>query len=177
MKKTIITLIAFCSAASAASVGYNGMSDTQKKDVAFAWDFSNGDNGFAVGSVDMGGRGWGSDNFSLTDDGTAIVGSQGTCPWSCQVAGMGNSFTLSLDVNSIEAYGNWASIVSLYSNGGNATFDHAMSLTTNGADDGTLILQSGLGGETPYGNAGNQTLSTGLTASQVEDVTFTIGNF
>ena len=166
--------MALAGVASAASVGYNSMTDAQKNDVAFAWDFSNGETGFAVGSVDMGGSGWASDAFTLTESNTATVGSQGSCPWSSQVAGMGASFTLNLDVNSINSYGTWDSIVSLYSNGGKATFDHSMALTTNGDGNGTLVLQSGLGNETPYGNAGNQTLTTGLTASQVENTTFTI---
>lgn len=166
--------MALAGVASAASVGYNSMTSDQQKDVAFAWDFASGDVGFAAGSVDMGGSGWSSDAFSLTSTNTATVGSQGTCPWSSQVAGMGKSFTLNLDVNAVNSYGTWDSIVSLYSNGGNATFDHSMALTTNGDGKGTIVLQSGLGNETPYGNAGNQTLTTGLTASEISNTTFTI---
>jgi len=174
MKKTIIALMALAGVASAASVGYNSMTSAQKEGVAFAWDFANGSVDLAVGSVTMGGSGWSSDNFTLTTNKTATVGSQGTCPWSSQVSGMGTSFTLNIDVNSVSVYGTWDSIVSLYSNNAKSTFDHSMALTTNGDNDGTIVLQSGLGDETAYGNAGNQTLATGLTADDINDTTFTI---
>lgn len=167
-------MLVFAGVAGAASVGYNSMTEAQKKGVAFAWDFANGSVDFAVGSVAMGGGDWSSDDFTLTTNKTATVGSQGTCPWSSQVSGMGTSFTLNIDVNSVSVYGTWDSIVSLYSNNATSTFDHSMALTTNGDSDGTIVLQSGLGDETAYGNAGNQTLSTGLTASDIDDTTFTI---
>ena len=159
---------------SAASVGYNSMSQSQKDGVAFAWDFSNGDKGFAVGSVEMGGSGWSSDSFSLTLNNHATVGSNGTCPWSSQVSGIGESFTLSLDVNSISDSRDWKTIVSLYSDNGTAEFNNCMALTTNGAGDGSIVIQSGLGGQTAYGSAGNRTVASGLKVSDVENTTFTI---
>ena len=166
--------MSLCGVASAASVGYNSMSTAQKADVAFAWDFSDGDTGFAVGSVDMGGSGWTSDDFTLTTDNYALVGSDGSCPWSSQVSGVGESFTLSLDVNSVSDSNDWKTIVSLYSDGGTATFNNCMALTTNGDGDGSIVLQSGLGEETPYGSAGNQTLASGWKSSDVKNTTFTI---
>jgi predicted secreted protein len=131
--------------------------------------------GFAAGNVVMGGSDWSSDDFTLTTNNTATIGTDGTCPWSSQVAGMGTSFTLSFDVNSIASNtGDWKTLVGLYSNGGATTFNHCMALTTNGAGNGTIILQSGLGGETAYGNAGSQTLETKLTVKDVDNTTFTI---
>ena len=64
MKKTFITLLALAGVASAESVGYNSMTTTQQKDVAFAWDFSAGSNTFAVGSVNMGSEKWSADDCS-----------------------------------------------------------------------------------------------------------------
>ena len=176
--KHIITITSLLAAgtlcASAASIGYNSMSDAQKEDVVFAWDFSSGSVDFAAGSVEMGSSQYTSETFTLTGENTATVGTQGTRPWSSRVSGIGESFTLSLDVNAISSWRNWNSIVSLYSDQKSINFDHTMALTTNGDSLGTLVLQSGLGGETAYAGAGNHTLSTGLLASDVHDTTFTI---
>lgn len=168
MKKTFIAFLFASGLVQAASVGYLGMSETQKEGVAYAWDFSQGTAAPVYGSISSG-----SPNFQVSD-GVATIGSRGSNPWTTQLSGMGSSWTLNFDVNSIvEAGGSWKSLVTLYSNNASTQFDHSMAIGVNGT--GTdVTLQVGLGGETPFAGASNASIDTGLDASQYHDTTVTL---
>ncbi len=179
MKKTLIALAVLTGVASAASVGYNNMTDDQKSDVAFAWDFSDGQVSLDAGSVDMGSTSWTSDDFSLTSSGTACVGKEGTTPWTARLSGVGSSFTLSFDVNSIPDYGDfWPSdgahqaIVTLYSDGASTYLFNCILI---GFDrDNNIVLKTKGEEDKGYGSAGDHTIETGLVTTQIKDATFTL---
>ncbi len=178
-KKTLIALIALAGVASAASVGYNSMTDSQKESVAFAWDFSDGQVSLDVGSINMGSSSWPSTDFTLTSSSTACVGKNGTDPWSARLTGVGSSFTLSFDVNSIPDYGTyWPSdgayqaIVTLYSDGASTYLFNNILI---GFDrDNNIVLKTKGELDNGYGGAGDHTIETGLTTTQIKDTTFTL---
>ena len=179
MKKTIMALMALAGVASAASVGYNSMTEAQKEGVALAWDFSNGEVGLAAGSVDMGSDKWPSDNFSLTANNTATVGTSGTSPWSSRVTGMGTSFTLNIDVISINADtsywpgdGNYQAIYSLYSNGADTYCFNCITLGFN--REGKILLTTKGENDSGFGGGGDHTIDTGLYVSDIDNSTFTL---
>ncbi|MDO5473471.1 MAG: PEP-CTERM sorting domain-containing protein [Akkermansia sp.] len=179
MKKTIIALMALAGVASAASVGYNSMTDGQKSDVAFAWDFSDGQVSLDVGSIDMGSNKWPSSDFLLTSSGTARVGKNGSDPWTARLSGVGSSFTLSFDVNSIPDYGDyWPSdghyqaIATLYSDGADTYLFNNILI---GFDrNNNIVLKTKGENDNGYGGAGDHTIETGLKTTQIKDTTFTL---
>ena len=179
MKKTLIALIALAGVASAASVGYNSMTDDQKSDVAFAWDFSDGQVSLDEGSIDMGGGQWTSADFLLTSSGTARVGKNGTMPWTSRLSGVGSSFTLSFDVNSIPDYGDYSpadgdyqAIATLYSD--NATSYLHSNILIGFDENNNIVLKTKGENDNGYGGAGDHTIETGLKTTQIKDTTFTL---
>lgn len=157
MKKTIVALMALVGVASAASVGYNSMTDEQKSGVQLAWDFSGGSASPVVGSVN--------ETFTLSADGSAahLTSSDGTHPWSNSLTDSFSSgdFTLSLDVNSFTA-NNWQALVSLYSVGGSGD-SKCLQIGVN--TQGQLAIFNEVGGATGYASIDTEgNILTGLVS-------------
>lgn len=153
MKKTIVTILAMAGVATADSIGYNSMTESQKEGVILAWDFSDG-----TGSNDVGGDMH--NNFTLNEDGYAhITGTN--CPWidTLKSSFADGNFTLSLDINSFAA-NNWQTLVALYSEGGHGD---GKSLHIGVNTQGELSVFNKVGGATGFASINtNGNLGTGL---------------
>lgn len=167
MKKTIIALLALTGVASAASVGYSSMDETQKDGIVLAWDFSDGVATPDVGSV--------SGSFTLNTESTAaVLNSSSDHPWTGSLADSfaAGNFTLSFDIYKFEA-SNWQTLVSLYS--ANAGNGDSLSLQIGVTNSGELSVFNEVAGGTGY--AGIDTdgnIGTGLTSSYSGSDTITL---
>lgn len=145
--------MALVGVASAASVGYNSMTDGQKSGVQLAWDFSGGSASPVVGSVN--------NTFTLSDDGSTAHLTGSDKPWTNSLTDSFSSgdFTLSLDVNSFTA-NNWEALVSLYSVGGTGD-SKCLQIGVN--TQGQLAVFNEVGGATGYASIDTEgNILTGL---------------
>ncbi len=161
MKKTLFVLAMSMGVASAASIAYTDMTDSQKVGLLSAWSFD------SSSAPDKDSIGFGdSSGFSYNEDGYAVIKSSTGTPYntSCGNLFSDGNFTISLDINYIGSY-NWEAILDLTSTGalGDAnTIQLSMNKNTK-----ELMLCSGVaGGATYAGTANGGNLGTGLLAEE-----------
>lgn len=150
--------------ASAASVAYTDMTDTQKASLLTAWSFDSSSNPDKdnIGFGDAGG-------FVYNADGYGVIDSEKGTPWntSCSNSFSDGNFTISLDINYIETY-NWYAILDLTSTG-NLYDANTVQLSMNN-NTKELMLCAGVGGAATYaGTANGGNLGTGLYAGETLD--------